>query len=423
DLPTAPETQEIHAGIVDDGDGGEVVSDTKGEGIGNTLRDTQAERERDADSEAYGKQQLAGADPIQWDKTVRSRVLKDPFHVSRASWVWKHCRRIIPPPEVLFPLVKKLFYTYGPLKDAATNQPLFNYSNRKIARQIRPHSQRIPFDPPNESLYTVLCLDARAANLPVYRCSRGTNSTEGGVHTHLRPHLPTSGVSMPQSVTSCFNTTQRRHFSIWITNRLQERLIYLRDYFENPVEIKGWVNGNLYLPTKEQFNPDSKIQGNQSHSYLAKMQGTRKGRKAILPVHTPAEMSLFKDLMEKEPGKLSALTSTCELSWSAAVTTRNERADTENDIYYKISQPSVNQGFNLPSSSSLTISAFPTSSASPGASESRAPGFQSPLVPADSSASNHPQRASNTVLDTSGTFVLFSPEQTNEALFYLRLMK
>lgn len=67
--------------------------------------------------------------------------------------------------------------------------------------------------------------------------------------------------------------------------------------------MKGWVNGNLYLPTSEQLSilpvPDDvrlasgmaefnllSADKKQPHLYLAHMQGTWK---AILLIHTTAE--------------------------------------------------------------------------------------------------------------------------------------
>ncbi len=146
------------------------------------------------------------------------------------------------------------------------------------------------------------------------------------------------------------NTTgqsYRGHFSPWVVNSLQERLLYLDNILEKPMEIKGWVNGNLYIQTKERlgivplpadirklvgmadFNPlsDRKPQ----HGYLAKMQGTRK---AILPVHTAAEIALFHRLMEKNEAFNSRVSGP---RWSDAVKVWNEEADKSDDIFYKAS--------------------------------------------------------------------------------------
>lgn len=185
---------------------------------------------------------------LKWPKAIRSRVLKDPFHVfnmfylaaghglrndfcgqlrdamfipnpedkarivdwashrspplsweylllSKPAWVLSRVRQTIPPPEQLYDLVKKVFYTYGPLKDAKTNQPLFNAEAWRVAKNIlKLVLKGFVSDPPGISLYVALGSDRYG--LTVYRCMRGTNYTEGGVHRHLVKRLPTSGVSI-----------------------------------------------------------------------------------------------------------------------------------------------------------------------------------------------------------------------------------
>jgi hypothetical protein len=125
--------------------------------------------------------------PISFDALVRSRP----------AWVWQRCKRIIPPPEKLYPLVKSVFQTYGSLKDAKTAAPLFNSAAWNSAKNVLKLIQDgYLSDPPNIPLYSVIGIDSKNGGLPIYRCCRGTNFTEGGVHTHLRSHLPTSGVSV-----------------------------------------------------------------------------------------------------------------------------------------------------------------------------------------------------------------------------------
>ena len=222
-------------------------------------------RDIDLESRACGKDILATiARPMAWDTTIRSRVLKDVFHVfnmlrlstthglrkefaralrdilfvadkedrmriatwatklnppktfeqlesSKPNWVRKRCRRIIPPPHDLFPMVEKLFLEYGPLKDASTHLPLFNKQNWKTAKQILELIQQgYVSDPPGIALYSIIAVDAKADNLPIYRCSRGTNFTEGGVHTHLRSRLPTSGASV-RHVNACLSDFVLQH--------------------------------------------------------------------------------------------------------------------------------------------------------------------------------------------------------------------
>jgi hypothetical protein len=132
----------------------------------------------DLESATHGKEVLANLSSSEWDGIIRSRVLKDVFHLfnmlrissshglrkefahalrdtifipdkedrariaayaaslqpptsfeelraSKPTWLWRRCKRVIPPPKLLYPLVEKIFLTYGPLKDATTGQPLF----------------------------------------------------------------------------------------------------------------------------------------------------------------------------------------------------------------------------------------------------------------------------------------------------------
>ena len=41
------------------------------------------------------------------------------------------------------------------------------------------------------------------------------------------------------------------HYSIWLTNELQEKLVFLQDILINPPLITNWVNGNLYQRASE----------------------------------------------------------------------------------------------------------------------------------------------------------------------------
>jgi hypothetical protein len=155
-----------------------------------------------------------------------------------------------------------------------------------------------------------------------------------------------------------YNSTGQKycgHFSIWITNRLQERLIYLEDILSNLVYIRGWVNGNLYLPTSEtigilpvppELRAESKmadfnvnIDQKQRHAYLASMQGTRK---AILPVHTPAEHDLFNTLMKTNEAFTSR---SAGPRWTECVRVWNRLADTRNDVFYKVRIPNPDLSF------------------------------------------------------------------------------
>lgn len=112
------------------------------------------------------------------------------------------CRRTIPPPHQLVPLLITLFKEYGPMKDAKSKRPLFNKDAWKAAaRVLEMVKGGYVSDPPGIELYTVLkpCGGKTGKlndGVQVYRCFRGTNMTEGGVHQNLRRRFPQSGVSI-----------------------------------------------------------------------------------------------------------------------------------------------------------------------------------------------------------------------------------
>jgi 3'-5' exonuclease len=221
-------------------------------------------RNIDRASAAEGQSVFTSYSDTNWDSTIRSRVIKDAFHVfnmfrlpsnhglrlefgrqlrdaifipdakdrlrvnawgtsqsppqnfekiraSRPEWLWRQCRRTIPPPKNLYPLVEQVFRTFGPLKDAATGMPLFNSGSWKTAKHVLDLIRNgFLSDPPGISLYTIIGIDKKAGGLPIYRCARGTNFTEGGVHAHLRSHLPSSGASI-QHMHACLLDFILRH--------------------------------------------------------------------------------------------------------------------------------------------------------------------------------------------------------------------
>ena len=115
---------------------------------------------------------------------------------SKPKWLWKRCKRVVPPPEELYPAVKEVYTVYGPLLDSATKKPLFNTHAWKDASNVlKAIKAGLLSDPPGIALYYQIGVDKNHGNLPLYWCARGTNSAEGGVHNSGRRHLPISGVS------------------------------------------------------------------------------------------------------------------------------------------------------------------------------------------------------------------------------------
>lgn len=105
---------------------------------------------------AWGKVQNP---PLSWDKMVQQMP----------AWLWKRCHHFIPPPEELYHRVKKVFETYGPLKDAKTSQPLFNAATWHDAKNILALIQSgCLSDPQGIALYVHMRTDKHG--LPVYHC-------------------------------------------------------------------------------------------------------------------------------------------------------------------------------------------------------------------------------------------------------------
>lgn len=113
----------------------------------------------------------------------------------------------------------------------------------------------------------------------------------------------------------------------------------------NATTLEGWVNGNLYIPTREvsgillipedirqkscmgEYN--SNLHSKQLHYFLASMQGTRK---AVLLVHNDTERVLFCTMMTEH----SAFRGTSGPDWDLAIKAWNEVAEREQNVSYKV---------------------------------------------------------------------------------------
>lgn len=112
--------------------------------------------------------------------------------------------------------------------------------------------------------------------------------------------------------------------------------------------ITGWVNGNLYQPTKEVMGvlpipPEiclktamgayvPSLHGKQPHHFLAPIQGTQK---PVLPIHNQEEWDLFHELLTNDTGFSDPISGP---NWDLAVQLWNNQADVRDKISYKVSQ-------------------------------------------------------------------------------------
>jgi hypothetical protein len=131
---------------------------------------------RDASDEAAVKAVLARKN-VSWQVAQRARP----------DALRKRIRRFCPPPEQLDQDLERLFESWANVK--CTKDPkgkvLFNSAAHDEATKIRRAArQGYLSDPPGLQLYHQIGVDPDG--LPVYRCIRGTNSIEGGIHMPLR---------------------------------------------------------------------------------------------------------------------------------------------------------------------------------------------------------------------------------------------
>lgn len=96
--------------------------------------------------------------PLTWDFMLRTR----------AKWLWRHCKRSIPPPEKLYPLVERVFRTYGALKDARSGLPLFNSAAWTVSKNLLDLVRKgFLSDPPGVALYYQIGVDTKFGGLPL----------------------------------------------------------------------------------------------------------------------------------------------------------------------------------------------------------------------------------------------------------------
>ncbi|KAG1737730.1 hypothetical protein EDB19DRAFT_1829328 [Suillus lakei] len=216
--------------------------------------------------------------PVVEDKSAMEAVLKDfgttynAQLLSKPEWVLSHVQCHVPSPEILLPCVADIIRTYGPIKDATMGQPLFNDHAWEIAKHIMENVQLGYYlDPADVDLYFEIRKDQHG--LMLYRCCRGTNSVEGGVHQNLIQcytsfnTLPHHAINVLLNYTVCHNMMLQvgnmnhtgkayvGHFNVPLKNHISRLLTLTMDALV-PASSNfwcGWVNGNDYELTHETF--------------------------------------------------------------------------------------------------------------------------------------------------------------------------
>ena len=162
--------------------------------------------------------------PDQTDKAAVEEVLHktgvtwEQMVLWKPDWVWKRVKRFVPCASVLYPRVAEVFRTFGPLKDATTNQPLFNKASFDTAKNVLENIRLGHYsDPINIKLYMAVGEDRKG--LSIYRCLRGTNGIEGGIHMNIIKRFgsynasPRFAVNLLRDYCLCHNLKVREYQS------------------------------------------------------------------------------------------------------------------------------------------------------------------------------------------------------------------
>jgi hypothetical protein len=129
--------------------------------------------------------------------------------LERPGWLLQRVRRYVPQPHILYPLLKEVFYIYGDSLCDRTGGKLFDGSAKKAAKNVLETIRMGHIsDPIGIPLYYKVTDDANG--LPIYRCPRGTDGVEGGVHTNIIKKFGSHNAS-PELADACLADYRLSH--------------------------------------------------------------------------------------------------------------------------------------------------------------------------------------------------------------------
>lgn len=136
------------------------------------------------------------------------------------NWIWKRVKRNVASPNILLPTLKALFLCFGPLKCSKSGRTLFDKVAWKQAASVLKTVQLgHASDPPGVQLYYKLGKKDHYG-LDLYRCIRGTNSLEGGVHQNLIRKFGSFGAGPELADAMLAEYRLRHNFDVGTMNRL-----------------------------------------------------------------------------------------------------------------------------------------------------------------------------------------------------------
>ncbi|KAL9536910.1 hypothetical protein MBANPS3_012261, partial [Mucor bainieri] len=177
------------------------------------------------------------------------------------TWIKKRVRRNIPPANQLLPVVKKLLDEYQDVVCNETGRPLFYKACKARAKKnLEAIEKGHVSDPIGVPLYHIKYSDT--LDLPVYRCIRGTNSLEGGVHTNIIRKLSMYNAS--PKLTNCLLADYRLRHNTDVDSLNRYNILHKSHH--NPWLIQGinHLRSELGLVVKgSYYDPD----GNAIHIF------------------------------------------------------------------------------------------------------------------------------------------------------------
>lgn len=249
------------------------------------------------------------------------------------SYIALRVKRTVPSRRMLYWRVKLVFEQFQNLLDGKTRLPLMNDKQKKNAKNVLEAIKRGEYsDPPGAELYLQKTdRDGKPMfdkdNLPLYRCIRGTNKTEGlhqklvmfFGHTRAGPRYSDSLLALVRHVYSWRASEKNRpgfpqvkHYdgrSLDTINELYEKIYGYPKYtcwlHINDVKLKESPYGIVPLCTRRQETCEHNlgqevipVEGmTKSLTYLAKCQ---KSRVPFTPVRYRQERQLFGHLIRRE---------------------------------------------------------------------------------------------------------------------------
>lgn len=303
---------------------------------------------------------------------------------SDPNWILSRVKRRVPSRVQLVKELKTLFEVYGKLSDAKRGDLLFSKQNWLEAQQVlKLCSSGLMSDPPDVQLYYHTSTDSNG--LPLYRCIRGTNDIEGGVHQKIRRKFGAfnAGPRLADCLLAEFR--QRHNITVGSKNRekcifyghfdtwLIDRLKFLEDSLDNlriekdssyKKSFSNWISVSDFESTNESFGIcklpleenyilryQETIKLGESFKYVAKMMDSRY---PILPIHTKEEIELFGDLIKE---KMLEVEMVDQVNWVEICDSFNQQADGKT-IFYKVRSQIVsyyNQVYKKKQISSITL--------------------------------------------------------------------